>query len=50
MYEIRNEIEIERPVEQVWEVPTNFRRCPEWNPVIRQVTGSIEVGQTVVIP
>ncbi len=49
MYEIRKEIEIEGSVEQVWEVLTNFSRFPEWNPVIRQVTGSLAVGQTVVI-
>jgi len=49
MYEIRNEIEIDGSIEQVWDVLTDFGRFPEWNPVIHQVTGSLAVGQTVVI-
>jgi hypothetical protein len=31
--------EIDAPAERVWQVLTDFRRYPEWNPYIRRVQG-----------
>jgi hypothetical protein len=49
MFEIRNEVEIEGTVEQVWEVLTGFAQYAEWNPVIQHVAGALSVGEHVVI-
>lgn len=49
MFEINNDIEIEGPVERVWEVLTGFDSFHEWNPVIRNVAGPLTVGKHVVI-
>lgn len=32
-------IEIDAPAERVWQVLTDFRRYPEWNPFMPRVTG-----------
>ena len=32
-------IEIDAPPERVWQVLTDFRRYPEWNPFVRRVAG-----------
>src|SRR5712692_6091799 len=44
MLELRTEIEIDAPVERVWEVLTDFERFPEWNPFIRRIHGKMQVG------
>ena len=44
MYEISNQVMINAPVDQVWNVLTDFDRFPEWNPVIRRVEGRLAVG------
>lgn len=38
---------INAPVDQVWNVLTDFDRFPEWNPVIRRVEGRLAVGEAV---
>jgi len=47
MYEINNQIKINAPVDQVWQVLTAVDRFHEWNPVIRRVEGPLTVGETV---
>lgn len=47
MYEISNQVRINAPVDQVWQVLTDVDRFHEWNPVIRRVEGPLVVGQTV---
>lgn len=49
MYEINNQVRIGAPIEQVWQVLTDFKRFPEWNPVIRRVNGDLIVGRPVVM-
>jgi len=49
MYEIRNDIDIDGPADQVWEVLTDFDRYTQWNPVIRHVAGTLTVGTNIVI-
>jgi len=49
MYELRNEVEINGTVEQIWEVLTGFAHYAEWNPLIQHVAGALNVRETVVI-
>src|SRR6267143_4681583 len=44
MLELRTDIEIDAPVERVWEVLTDFDRFPDWNPFIRRIRGNAQVG------
>ena len=44
MLELRTDIEIDAPVERVWEVLTDFDRFPDWNPFIRRIHGNAKVG------
>ena len=49
MIEIHNEVEINAPVERVWEVLTDLVRFPEWNPLFYQGIGNIKVGEMVTV-
>ena len=40
-------IDIEAPVERVWEILTDFGRYGEWNPFTTRVDASLEVGASV---
>ncbi len=44
MKHLETEILIKAWPEQVWEVLTDFRRYPEWNPFIREAEGDIRPG------
>lgn len=44
MKEIRTEIDIEASAEKTWKVLTDFSGFSQWNPFIRQINGSPEVG------
>lgn len=44
MKEIRAEVEIEAPIERVWQVLTDFAAFPGWNPFIRRVKGEVRPG------
>lgn len=44
MKEIRAQIEIEAPVERVWEVLADFISYPEWNPFIVGIQGAPKEG------
>lgn len=37
-------IEIDAPAERVWQVLTDFRRYPQWNPFIRRIDGKADVA------
>ena len=44
MLEFRTELDIDAPVERVWQVLMDFDAFPEWNPFIRSIRGHPEVG------
>ena len=49
MRELRTEIEIDAPPEQVWQVLTDFGPYPEWNPFIRLIEGEPQVGSRLKV-
>jgi hypothetical protein len=42
---IHTEVEIQASAARVWEVLTDLASYPEWNPLIRQASGPLCVGQ-----
>ena len=44
MREIRTEIEIGAPPEEVWRVLTDFETFPEWNPLVKSAAGELREG------
>ena len=42
--EIRTAIEIQAKKDKVWEVLTNFKEYPKWNPFIQTIEGSLKLG------
>lgn len=47
--EIRTEIDIKASPEKAWEVLTDFNNFPNWNPFIRQISGTPTVGTKLKI-
>lgn len=47
--EIRATTEVNAPAERVWEVLTDGAAYPQWNPFIKQLDGSIEVGEQLEV-
>ena len=45
-YIVRTQIEIEAPVERIWEILVDLDRYHEWNPFITNATGRIAPGAT----
>ena len=41
---LHSETAIQASPERVWEVLTDFRAYPEWNPFIPRITGALEAG------
>ena len=44
MKELNTEIEINASANKVWDVLTDFKSFPGWNPFIQKIEGKIEVG------
>ena len=49
MKEIKTEITIHSTPEKVWEVLTDFKRYPEWNPFITSISGNQAVGEHLIV-
>jgi hypothetical protein len=49
MKELRTEIEIQAPPEQVWQILTDLDQYPGWNPFIHHAIGKAKVGEKVDI-
>jgi hypothetical protein len=49
MKELRTEIEIQASDKRVWQILTDFKNFPQWNPFIRQAKGDVKVGARLVI-
>jgi hypothetical protein len=53
MKELETKIEINAPAQLVWQILTDFKSYPEWNPFIRKISGEAKTGsklQVVVQP
>lgn len=46
---IRTQIEIQAPVDIVWNILMDFHNYPKWNPFIRQISGEPQVGQQLKV-
>lgn len=46
---IKTEIRIQAPIEQVWQVLTDVASYPEWNPFIESITGNLQKGGRLAI-
>lgn len=49
MHRLETQIEIDAPAERVWTLPVDFPSYPRWNPFIRSIEGTPEVGQSLNI-
>jgi hypothetical protein len=47
MKEIRTTADIHATPQRVWEVLTDLRAYPDWNPFITRAAGGLEVGETL---
>lgn len=45
--ELYSEIEIHASPERIWEILSDFKSYPEWNPFIRSVQGTLVVGERI---
>ncbi len=45
MKEIFTEIDINTSAEKVWQILTDFKNYPQWNPVIKSAEGNIREGE-----
>jgi uncharacterized protein YndB with AHSA1/START domain len=48
-FEINNTVEIGGTLDQVWQTLIDFARYREWNPTIRDITGTLAVGNDVLL-
>lgn len=46
---IERTIQIDRSIDEVWEVLTDFESHPEWNPFIRNISGKRQVGEKLKV-
>ena len=49
MHEIRTEIEITATPERVWSILIDFIAYPQWNPLIRSITGAVKTGERLTV-
>jgi len=49
MRELRTEIQISAPIDQVWQVLTDFDHWKGWNPIVKQASGSASLGSKLNI-
>ncbi len=47
--EIKTEITIQANPERIWEVLTNFENYSNWNPFIKSIQGTVQVGEKIVV-
>lgn len=45
--EIKTEILIKATPAKVWNILTNFKNYPQWNPFIKSITGDVGVGNKI---
>ena len=47
--QVHTEIEIEAPIQAVWNTLTDFHSYPEWNPFITEISGKLSVGEELTV-
>lgn len=47
--DIRATTDVDAPADQVWAVLADHASYPEWNPFVRKLTGSLVVGERLVV-
>ena len=48
-FEIKTEITINATPDKVWEIFTNFKIYPNWNPFIKSVKGQVLAGEKIIV-
>lgn len=48
-YHIKTSIKINKPASVVWNILTDFKDYPSWNPFLRLVSGTLEVGKQLTV-
>jgi hypothetical protein len=49
MSELYADIEIDASAKKVWDILMDFNRYPEWNPFIKKIRGSSEIGSKLEV-
>lgn len=49
MHRLETQIEIEAPVERVWALLIDFPSHSRWNPFVRSIEGTLEIGQSLKV-
>ena len=49
MHLLKTQIEIEAPAERVWSLLIDFPSHARWNPFVRSIEGSLEVGKSLKV-
>ena len=49
MKELRTEIQIKASPDKIWAVLTDFKKYPEWNPMIKSFEGKLAIGEKVTV-
>nr|WP_294859706.1 SRPBCC domain-containing protein [uncultured Fluviicola sp.] len=47
--EIKSEIVIQATPSRVWEILSDFKKYPNWNPFIKSIQGQVKVGEKIVV-
>ncbi|MCV9388303.1 SRPBCC domain-containing protein [Reichenbachiella ulvae] len=46
---ISSDILINAPAEKVWSILMDFEKYPDWNPLVKEIKGNPEVGNTISV-
>lgn len=49
MKEYHTKIEIDRPIQEVWNFLINFDKYPDWNPLVGRLSGDFQEGGTIEV-
>ena len=49
MKSLKTEIIINAPIAKVWQVLTNFKAYPEWNPFIKRISGELGIASKLEV-
>jgi hypothetical protein len=49
MKEIKGSIDIDAPLGRVWQVVTDFKSYPKWNPWITRLEGGSDIGSKIAV-